>query len=95
MVPPASNEISRVSLYSGAVQLLSASHTRLLRSLDPAFQPFILLASNIAFLQSTTPLNLSLTVWPLPLSLATTYGISVDFSSWSYLDVSVHSVFLL
>ena len=32
-------------------------------------------------------------VWPLPLSLATTYGISFDFSSWAYLDVSVQPVF--
>ena len=34
-------------------------------------------------------------VWPLPRSLATTYGISFDFSSWGYLDVSVHPVSLL
>ena len=32
------------------------------------------------------------TVWPLPLSLATTRGISFDFSSSSYLDVSVRRV---
>ena len=31
-------------------------------------------------------------VWPLPLSLATTRGISVDFSSSAYLDVSVRRV---
>ena len=31
-------------------------------------------------------------VWPLPLSLATTYGISVDVSSSPYLDVSVQAV---
>ena len=31
-------------------------------------------------------------VWPLPLSLATTRGISVDFSSSRYLDVSVPGV---
>ena len=31
-------------------------------------------------------------VWPLPRSLATTYGISVDFSSSPYLDVSVQAV---
>ena len=34
-------------------------------------------------------------VWPLPRSLATTYGISVDFSSSPYLDVSVQAVPLL
>jgi hypothetical protein len=29
------------------------------------------------------------TVWALPPSLAATEGISFDFSSWGYLDVSV------
>ena len=33
-----------------------------------------------------------LPVWPLPLSLATTHGISFDFSSSPYLDVSVREV---
>ena len=32
------------------------------------------------------------TVWPLPISLATTLGISFDFSSSAYLDVSVRRV---
>ena len=39
-----------------------------------------------------TPQVLLPTVWPLPLSLATTRGISVDFSSFGYLDVSVPRV---
>ena len=39
-----------------------------------------------AILQAVRP------VWPLPRSLATTYGISVDFSSSPYLDVSVRAV---
>ena len=34
-------------------------------------------------------------VWPLPRSLATTSGISVDFSSSPYLDVSVQAVPLI
>ena len=34
-------------------------------------------------------------VWPLPLSLATTHRISVDFSSSPYLDVSVQEVPLI
>ena len=34
-------------------------------------------------------------VWPLPRSLATTSGISVDFSSSPYLDVSVQGVPLI
>ena len=39
-----------------------------------------------------TPHALLHTVWPLPLSLATTRGISFDFSSSGYLDVSVPRV---
>ena len=39
-----------------------------------------------------TPKVLLLLVWPLSLSLATTREISVDFSSSSYLDVSVQRV---
>ena len=37
-------------------------------------------------------LDSAASVWPLPRSLATTYGISVDFSSSPYLDVSVQAV---
>ena len=39
-----------------------------------------------------TPNVLLHSVWPLPRSLATTSGISVDFSSSPYLDVSVQAV---
>ena len=42
-----------------------------------------------------TPEVLLLLVWPLPRSLATTCGISVDVFSSSYLDVSVQTVPLL
>ena len=42
--------------------------------------------------RSTTPSDRSPRVWPVPLSLATTYGISVDFFSCGYLDVSVPHV---
>ena len=45
-------------------------------------------------MESATPKDRSLSVWPVPLSLATTYGISFDFSSWGYWDVSVHLVSL-
>ena len=41
---------------------------------------------------SVTPEILLLPVWPLPLSLATTDGISVDVFSSPYLDVSVQAV---
>ena len=39
-----------------------------------------------------TPIVLLRSVWPLPFSLATTHGISFDFSSSGYLDVSVPRV---
>ena len=39
-----------------------------------------------------TPQAFLSAVWPLPISLATTLGISVDFSSSPYLDVSVREV---
>ena len=38
------------------------------------------------------PQRINPLVWPLPRSLATTSGISVDVSSSSYLDVSVQTV---
>ena len=38
------------------------------------------------------PQRINPLVWPLPRSLATTSGISVDFSSSPYLDVSVQAV---
>ena len=44
---------------------------------------------------STTPKVFLLSVWPLPRSLATTKGISVDFFSSPYLDVSVQAVTLI
>ena len=43
-------------------------------------------------MQSATPEVFLLPVWPLPRSLATTCGISVDFFSSPYLDVSVQAV---
>ena len=38
------------------------------------------------------PRSASTPVWPLPRSLAATWRIDVSFSSWGYLDVSVHPV---
>ena len=38
------------------------------------------------------PEELCPSVWPPPISLATTFGISVDVFSWPYLDVSVQAV---
>ena len=90
MVPPFSHRVSRVRRYSGyswrylvfVYRTLTffglLSHTIQLT----VYLPCAVLTPNI-FLYS---------VWPLPRSLATTYGISVDFSSSPYLDVSVRAV---
>ena len=43
-------------------------------------------------MQSITPQVFLPLVWPIPLSLTTTYRISFDFSSSPYLDVSVQAV---
>jgi hypothetical protein len=44
-------------------------------------------------LQSYNPANAeTLTVWAIPISLATTPGITIVFSSYAYLDVSVQRV---
>ena len=47
------------------------------------------------FISVRTPAVLLLPVWPLPISLATTLGISFDFSSSGYLDVSLPRVPLM
>ena len=54
-----------------------------------------ILLNLIILLAVRTPKVFLLLVWPLPRSLATTYGISVDFSSSPYLDVSVQAVPLI
>ena len=43
-------------------------------------------------MQSSTPKDRSLSVWPFPISLAATLEIEFSFSSCRYLDVSVHDV---
>ncbi len=94
MVPPASHKVSRVSWYSGS------------RPVTPPFTYGTFTLCGLGFpaahsvrlceslCRSATPHYRSNTVWPLPRSLATTDGISVDFSSCRYLDVSVPCVYL-
>ena len=75
MVPPSSNRISRVPLYS-FVHLLPTP-TRLSLSSAGLSIPFGFLLINS---------------WAGPISLATTFGVSFDFLSYRYLDVSVPCV---
>ena len=50
---------------------------------------------SVCYIAVRTPRILLFSVWPLPLSLATTRRISFDFSSSGYLDVSVPRVPLI
>ncbi len=90
MVPPASHGIPRVPQYSGYSLLLSVFAYRTLTFSGVLSHTLRLTYRWITL--STTPEILLLPVWPLPLSLATTRGISVDYSSSPYLDVSVRAV---
>ena len=90
MVLPCSHRVSRVRRYSGySLSVFSfvygtltlcgrLSHAVRLDTSDHDASPYP---------RDQLPL-----VWPLPRSLATTCGISVDFSSSPYLDVSVQAV---
>ena len=49
----------------------------------------LVFASHIGVLQ---PQTVNCLVWASPRSLAATYGVSIDFLSWGYLDVSVPPV---
>ena len=97
MFDPDSDRISRVTPYSGtapARQLHFAYgdftlSVRLSQNLSAIHLLFHLLY--VSPCSPTTPVK---RVWALPISLATTFGISFDVFSLSYLDGSVHSVSL-
>ena len=93
MVPPSSHGIPRVPRYSGyhAPTLTFEYGTLTLFGL-PSHAVLLVF---VVFKVVRTPKALLLSVWPLPRSLATTYGISVDFFSSPYLDVSVQAVSLI
>ena len=90
MVPPYSHGIPRVPRYSGyhAPTLVFEYWTITIYGLPSHAVP---LTSVVLKVVRTPKILLSL-VWPLPRSLATTSGISVDFFSSPYLDVSVQAV---
>ena len=90
MVPPYSDQVSRVWPYSGscaAVRIFTYVTLTLFR-----WPSHAILLNLILHIAVQTPKVLLLLVWPPPRSLATTSGISVDFSSSPYLDVSVQAV---
>ena len=93
MVPPSSHGIPRVPRYSGYhAPILTFKYGTLTLSGLPSHAVLLVF---VVFKVVRTPKALLLSVWPLPRSLATTYGISVDFFSSPYLDVSVQAVPLI
>ena len=90
VVPPASYGIPRVPQYSGYSLLSSVFAYRIVTFFDVSSHTLRLTYCQITL--SATPRILLLSVWPLPRSLATTSGISVDYFSSPYLDVSVQAV---
>ena len=93
VVHPSSHRIPRVPWYSGYVYLSWVFVYRALTFCGRPSQTFLLTRKIIP--DVLTPWISLLMVWPLPISLATTFGISFDFSSSAYLDVSVQRVPLI
>ncbi len=90
MVPPSSHRVPRARWYSGYCCSPSRFVYRIITFSDWISHSIRLrLKVTCAVL---TPAVLLRPVWPLPFSLATTHGISFDFSSSGYLDVSVPQV---
>ena len=90
VVHPVSHGVSRVPRYSGS-QLTQITFQ--IRGSHPLWQAFPDLSTKLVHrCDRPQPRRINPSVWPLPRSLATTYGISVDVSSSSYLDVSVQTV---
>ena len=90
MVPPSSHRVPRVRRYSGYSWLISSFVYEPL-TLSGASSHTLRLDSFIPYAVRTPSVLLPM-VWPAPLSLATTQGISVDVFSSPYLDVSVQAV---
>ena len=88
MVLPASSRVSRAPEYSGYPSVFSGFRVRGSHPLCRNFPA----ASTIHFglyTGPTTPTQRAGPVWAIPRSLATTWGVSIDFLSCGYLDVSV------
>ena len=90
MVPPSSHRVSRVRRYSGYSSRIFPFAYKALTSCGASSHTLRL--GYVLLIAVQTPKILLPLVWPLPLSLATTQGISVDVFSSPYLDVSVQAV---
>ena len=93
MVPPSSDQVSRVWPYSG-YRAAFAVFAYVSLTLSGWLSHTIRLTAQV-LKAVLTPEGFLLPVCPLPRSLATTDGISVDVSSSPYLDVSVQAVPLM
>ena len=93
MVPPSSDQVSRVWPYSGTRAALVIFTYGILTLFDWPSHAILLTLPVLKAVR--TPKGFLLSVCPLPRSLATTNGISFDVSSSPYLDVSVQAVPLL
>ena len=90
VVHPSSHRVSRVRRYSGYQLSVFSFVYGILTLYDWLSHAIRLdLSDHDA---GPNPRKQCLLVWPLPRSLATTYGISVDVFSSPYLDVSVQAV---
>ena len=90
VVHPVSHGVSRVPRYSG-YQLIQINFR--LRVSHPLWMAFPYHSASLLYrCAGPQPRRINPSVWPLPRSLATTSGISVDVFSSSYLDVSVQTV---
>ena len=90
MGPPTSHGVPRVPRYSGS-QLTQITFR--LRGSHPLWPAFPCRSPKLLYrCAGPQPRRINPPVWPLPISLATTFGISVDVFSSSYLDVSVQTV---
>ena len=90
MVSAPSIKVSRVSMYSGS-RLVNADFAYGAVTLSGGLSQ----SPSAVFVESilrSEPHSARTVVWPLPRSLAATYGIDVSFSSSGYLDVSVRRV---
>ena len=75
MVPPASHRVSRVPWYSGSYLKSSPLNYVAFTLYSGAFQLSSSRISDSVYNVSATPAKKTLLVWPVPRSLAATYGI--------------------
>ena len=68
------------------------SFTLRVRGFHPLWRRFPSSSTHLQIFMQSEPRGARTSVWALPISLATTFGITVVFSSSAYLDVSVQRV---